>query len=284
MTPEEKFELLDKYLTDRLGDDERKAFEQTVKSDPDLQAELAFQREVVEGIRYARKAELKAMLNQVPVPPVHTFYNTVAAKVIASLIFVGTVGLAVYFATSDRQPEPVVQENEMPVNQTEEPQPDEPGVSSPEPVETEERTDSAQPLLRESKSSRSTQPTNEIPGRVEVFTPNDEELKEQMQREREHLANIEKGFVTSSTEVELNSSLKGFRFHYAFKNNKLVLYGNFEDQLYEILEFISDKGKTIVLFYKGKYYLLDTAQTEPYPLVVIRNKELLNQLKKYRSR
>jgi hypothetical protein len=63
-----------------------------------------------------------------------------------------------------------------------------------------------------------------------------------------------------------------------------VLYGSFEKNLYEILEFISEDDKTVVLYYKTNYYLLDVAKSVPTVLTPIRNRELLRKLKEHRGK
>jgi hypothetical protein len=68
-----------------------------------------------------------------------------------------------------------------------------------------------------------------------------------------------------------------------FKENKLLLFGMFEKNLYEILEFIGDDNRTVVLYYKSTYYLLDINKSEPTLLAPIKNKALLRKLKEYRG-
>ena len=59
------FELIDDYLTNRLTESERVAFEQQVASDPSLKADVELQKNILQGIKNARAAELKAMLNNI---------------------------------------------------------------------------------------------------------------------------------------------------------------------------------------------------------------------------
>ena len=60
------FELIDEYLTNRLTESEKVAFEQQVASDPSLKADVELQINILEGIKSLRASELIAMLNNVP--------------------------------------------------------------------------------------------------------------------------------------------------------------------------------------------------------------------------
>ncbi|MCS6974412.1 MAG: hypothetical protein NZM13_08000 [Cyclobacteriaceae bacterium] len=285
MTPEQKFELLDQYLSGKLSTEEIAAFEEQLKTDVELQKELKFQKEVIEGIRQARIAELKAMLNNVPVPPASSFTSGVAAKIIGSVVVVGSISTALYFYFSsdnnNELPTPVEQVTPQEKDSgqiSDNIQPAQPAETPPVTTIPENKPEETKKKVTPSKSEPLTQP------QLQVFTPVDEEIREQIEKEHRHLEIVEKGFVTSSIEVVTNNDDKKYSFHYAFQNRKLVLYGNFEDNLYEILEFISGNERTVVLYYKSYYYLLDTDKEEPTPLVPIRDKALLTKLKQFRKK
>ncbi|MDH5602959.1 MAG: hypothetical protein OEY51_03445, partial [Cyclobacteriaceae bacterium] len=55
------------YLENTLSQSERMKVEGEIKKDPNLKTELDFQSEIIQGIQQARKNELKALLNNVPV-------------------------------------------------------------------------------------------------------------------------------------------------------------------------------------------------------------------------
>lgn len=284
MAPEQKFELIEKYLRGELSAEESAVFEQQLKSDPELRKEFNFQKEVIEGIRKARIAQLKAMLNNVPVPPANPLSTGVVAKIIGAVVIVGSISTALYFYFKSDPTEQSFIPSEEPALQEEEPALEpahKPADSAESPTdkpadETDKQNEST--ARRPKSESISANP------QLQVFTPADEELKEQIEKEHRQLKNIESGFVTSSIEVETNNESRKHNFHYAFHNNKLVLYGNFEDNLYEILEFLSGNDRTVVLYYKNNYYLLDTDKEDPTPLVAIRDKALLDKLKKFRKK
>jgi hypothetical protein len=118
---------------------------------------------------------------------------------------------------------------------------------------------------------------------LDLFTPEDEPTDDPvLQHEREQLAILEEAFVTSSIEVETEANNRKYNFHYLFRNGKLILYGSFEENLYEILEFIAKEKRTVFLYYKSNYYLLDVKKDTPTELVAIRDPKLIQKLKEHR--
>ncbi|MFM7851194.1 MAG: hypothetical protein ACKO96_04570 [Flammeovirgaceae bacterium] len=97
------FELIDDYLTNRLGETEKLAFENELQSNPDLRKEVAFQKLVIEGVKKARATELKSMLNNVPIGKIVSLEWVYALKIAASLVGAGLLaaGLSYYFHVQD---------------------------------------------------------------------------------------------------------------------------------------------------------------------------------------
>jgi hypothetical protein len=280
MASENEIKLLDDYLANRLSGQEKTAFEQQLQGNPELQQELKFQQELIEGIRKARIAELKAMLNNVPVPPVNVGTTSVAVKVISTLAVVGVVSTAVYFYFN----EPQTKQTPTPAETTEQ------NVTANSPKEPVISEESNTPSGLDGKNT-SKVPDNTIKKetapvaqpKLEVYNPETEADHLQTDKEHAQLDIISRAFVTSSIEVEIEKSIRKYNFHYMFKDNKLVLFGSFEDHLYEILEFIAGNQRTVVLYYNSLYYLLDTDKSAPTQLVPIKDKALLSKLQQYRG-
>ena len=89
--------------------------------------------------------------------------------------------------------------------------------------------------------------------------------------------------LPSKLEVTTEPKDKKHAFHYQFSQGKLILFGPFDENLYEILE-IHGEGHAVFLFYKENYYLLDEKETRITPLAYIRDAQLLKKLKEYRGR
>lgn len=279
---EQQLEVMDDYLSNRLNADDKAAFEQQVQADPQLAQELDLQKNLVEGIRQARTIELKSMLNNVPISPINGG-NSVLVKVGTWAVVAGLVVTGIYFySTRDEEtlsdvPTTIsAQKTEVKPEVSEVPETEseatlEKEESTPVTKTTEEKINKTKPQFEKTK------PAPAKP--LDVYEPSDQETDEKTQQyEREQMENIKKAFVTSSIEVETDTMNKKYGFHYVFQNSKLILYGAFEKNLYEILEFIGDEKRTVVLFYKSNYYLLDINKTQPTKLTPIRDKKLLKTL------
>lgn len=282
MASENEIKLVDDYLANRLSGQEKAAFEQQLQGNPELQQEVKFQQELIQGIRQARVAELKAILNNVPVPPVNVGPASVAVKVISSLAVVGVVSTALYFYFDQEQTEqatPAEEQTEqsVPTKTPEVPVTSEEGVTSSESGKPVGSPGEEKPVQKE------TAPV--VQPKLEVYNPEAEAEANQLQAQKEQaqLEIISRAFVTSSIEVKTEKSTRKYGFHYMFKDNKLVLFGSFEDNLYEILEFIAGNQRAVVLYYNNLYYLLDLDKTAPTQLVPIKDKALLTKLKQYRG-
>ena len=108
MASERDFELLDDFLSNRLNESDRTAFEHKIESDPELKQELKVQRDLMNGIRKARVAELKSMLNNVPVPPISN-PTSLLIKAGSWTVITGLVITGVYFYFSPgKTSDPVV--------------------------------------------------------------------------------------------------------------------------------------------------------------------------------
>jgi hypothetical protein len=285
---EQQFEMMDDYLSNRLSADDKSAFEQQVQADPQLAQELDIQKNLVEGIRQARAVELKSMLNNVPVSPINGG-SSMLMKVGTWAVVAGLVVTGIYFYSTNNE-EAGAGEPKIISEQTPEVKPEVaevPETESEPATEKKEEPSTTSKKAEEKVKKSDPQPekTEPAPAKpLDVYEPSEEVDEKTKQYEREQMENIKKAFVTSSIEVETDTMSKKYNFHYVFKNNKLILYGAFEKNLYEILEFIGDEKRTVALFYKSNYYLLDIEKTQPVKLTPIRDQKLLKMLQAHRSK
>lgn len=276
---------MDDYLSNRLSAEDKAAFEQQVQADPQLAQELDLQKNLVDGIRQARAVELKSMLNNVPVSPINGG-SSMLMKVGTWAVVAGLVVTGIYFYSTQGE-ESVTGEPKMLSVQKPEVKPavSEVPETETEPV-TEKKEEPASKVEEKVKKADPQPEPSPAPAKpLDVYVPAEEATDEKTkQYEREQIENIKKSFVTSSIEVETDTMSKKYSFHYIFKNGKLILYGAFEKNLYEILEFIGDDKRTVVLFYKSNYYLLDIDKTQPTKLTPIHDQKLLKMLKAQRGK
>jgi len=282
---EQQFEMMDDYLSNRLNAEDKAAFEQQVQADPQLAQELDLQKNLVDGIRQARAVELKSMLNNVPVSPINGG-SSMLVKVGTWAVVAGLVVTGIYFYSTQGEESVTGEPKTLSVQKPElKPEVAEVPETETEPA-TEKKEEPASKVEEKVKKADPQPEPSPAPAKpLDVYVPAEEATDEKTkQYEREQIENIKKSFVTSSIEVETDTMSKKYSFHYIFKNGKLILYGAFEKNLYEILEFIGDEKPTVVLFYKSNYYLLDIEKTQPTKLTPIRDQKLLKMLKAQRGK
>ncbi|HEX8039046.1 MAG TPA: hypothetical protein VF490_07830, partial [Chryseosolibacter sp.] len=136
MADERDLELLDDYLSNRMGGAERSDFEGRLQADPDLQNEYALQRNLVQGIRDARVSELKSMLNKVPVP------SGGHGSALSSKAMLGAVAIIIAAATYwflMRSEKPALKPNAVAEREVTGQQPVEPSTIPEEKASTDEK-------------------------------------------------------------------------------------------------------------------------------------------------
>jgi hypothetical protein len=291
MALERDFELLDDYLANRLGQEERSAFEEKLKADSELRNELDLQQQFIEGIKKARVAELKSLMNNIPVPAASPSVGAAAGKVAAGVVLIGLIGTGLYFYLDT---EPVTNTSKEVAHDSIGPDADhKPHVkhrgdtSEEAPVVPDSPAASAQKPADSPKAVRKqnggTKPSAKEPA-IDVFDPSSESTENTATEPAKEVT--PKVSYEPSVTVEIDSENKKYNFHYQFKDGHLVLYGPFvknDKNLYEIMEFFNDKKRTLFLFYSEQYYLLKEDNNKLKPLTAIEDPALIKRLKEYRN-
>ncbi|GIL21641.1 MAG: hypothetical protein BroJett042_01540 [Bacteroidota bacterium] len=277
------FDLIDDYLTNRLSEAQKESFEQQLAADPSLKADVEFQRQIIESVKRARAAELKSMLNNIPISPVSKFTSLkVAAGIVGGALLIGSV-----YLFSSKEPEQPVTEPIDSVVMTES------EIVSADINESEEvREEATTTHTQQKETSNKAETTIKAPAvkkevakpALEVIDPS-AELVGSTSSPVNHGATIPTAPVTEvkSLEVAIDGSNKKYKFHYQFAAGKVVLYGSFDDSLYEIIELNGGKH-AVYLYYQKKYYNLDDQATDITPLQVVTDKSILNKLENYRKK
>ncbi|MCU0419417.1 MAG: hypothetical protein MUC38_07135 [Cyclobacteriaceae bacterium] len=282
----ENIEKIDDYLTGKLSAADQADFEQRLAQDPALTREVTTQRTLIEGVRAARRAELKARLNNVSVPSV-SGSSSYALKWAAGVVATGTVITGLYFAVvRDSQTTPVTETLTESVQTTPQIQPEatQPTGATADPEQTQVTDEVVAKAPQTSKAQPQEKPGAETKAAekptLNVLDPSDEVGSETTQTDA---ATLNAPAVRAAQmEVETDSSLKKYNFHYQFASGKLILYGSFDKSLYEILEVNGD-SHALFLFHKNNYYLLDERQIKITELKAITDPTLLRLLKAYRQ-
>jgi hypothetical protein len=292
MVTERDFELLDDYLGNRMDAAERTSFEQKLQADPDLQTEYNLQQNLVSGLKKARISELKSMLQNVPVPSPTKGGTSIGAKFAVSALVAAAITTGLYLYLTRPEPQTEAFNKSEPKAETNIPDkdeekkkvdPDKTLTTEPSEPESEKQTtkeERAAEIARKEnpKQSPARQPV------IDVFDPSKE--GEETVAAGDESAKASRPVEESRIPAEVVKS-KIYSFHYQFKDEKLFLYGPFEDGLYEIMEFFNDAAgeeRTVFLFYKDKYYLLEQSDAKIKPLKAITDAALINKLTEYRGK
>ncbi|HEY5824106.1 MAG TPA: hypothetical protein VIT44_07070 [Cyclobacteriaceae bacterium] len=267
-------------MTNRLNEQEKEAFEKQLESDPALKADVSLQQQILHGVKNARVAELKSMLNKVPVNTGYTV-EFVVARLAAGLVGAGVIGAVIYFSL---KPEQVPNLSDAAADLSKksgqvEPKKEEPvqTVTEPEekttaPAEAEEKEI---PELQKNSPSELKQP------KIEAIDPSEEMAENE---NAPAVSESHKGAISvSHIAVETDTANKNYDFHYQFASGKLFLYGPFDKSVYEILE-INTGNHAMFLFLKDNYYLLDEKQLKITRLEPIKDPTLIRKLREYRSK
>lgn len=290
MALERDLEMLDDYLANRLSDADRSVIEGKIAADTEMKRELSIQQQVIEGLRRARIAELKQLLNNTPIPG-PTGGQALLAKLGTAMVAAGIIGTGLYFFLKDDTAS-VAPESATPAQQepaaTDSQAASEPAIDSQAATPQPELKTPAPATEKKNKTKADTSArTGREPQKPAAFDPTAEETTATATPSGD--APIVSGTVrnahTSSIAIE-NAVDKRYNFHYQFKEGKLLLYGPFSERTtYEILEFFADnKNNTVILFYNNGYYLLHEDADKVTPLKPITDPVLLGKLKEYRNK
>ncbi|MCX8490342.1 MAG: hypothetical protein ORN54_04670 [Cyclobacteriaceae bacterium] len=282
------FELIDDYLTNRLSGESKIDFEKQIELDPSLKADLQLQKVILESVKKARAAELKAMLQNVPIGGSAGITQFSVMKMAAGVIGAGLLiaGLSYYFKNSSENGSNMSTSLEDSIKKvsTDDFEPlEEPLAITPE----EEKKDAQQTPLETKLRIKSTE--NPIKTAIPAINPKMDLVdptKDMIEGDSRPVINQQtaKSPVSiSQIKVDVLSENKKYSFHYQFSEGKFLLYGDFDKPLYEILE-INDDATRVFMFYKEQYYLLDEKQTKATPLQPITDLELISKLREYRGR
>jgi len=280
-------EKISAYLENELSSAERVSFEKELANNSELKHEFDLQKSIIEGIKYARKQELKTMLNNVPVGGAGVSGTLTFGKIASAIAILGVISYGVYhFTTTD--------ENLMPAKKY-----DEEVIIQPS-VEPETK-ESIQENIAENTTDKNiveqTQPTPDEPIVVDnkdEVTIDDKEPEinkpsaapmfetgntDSLEAPTDNIVgNIEGN--ASSVDVEIDNSKKKYSFHYQFKGTKLHLYGDFDKDLYEILEFKTRSEKSLFLYYKENFYPLNKEKSRITELKPVKEDTLIEKLNK----
>ena len=280
MANERDLELLDDYIANRMSENDRSAFEQKLNADPNLHQEYVLQKRLIQGIKDARVAQLKSMLNQVPVPSQGPG-TAIASKVVIATVVTLMIGAASYWFIKNDQTE--VADQSAP--RTGQQLPKENSVTTP--AETEVKAEEKQPATRKQqvqetdKNQTSAGTEHSKPSLAKKPDPLAAPAAKNGGQNREAVSG-DASATKSPVSIDTQSGNDTYTFHYQYRDGKVTLYGPFESKEYQVIEMPLQGKTTAFLFYGNQYYSLDKGSNEVKPLTPVGDASLTRQLEEYR--
>jgi hypothetical protein len=285
---------IEAYLTGKLNAADKLALEEGMTKDPLLKNEVDLQNDIIESLKNSRKIQLKNRLNNIDVTTTSTGVSS-AVKIAASFITIGIIGAGVYYMTvvssKDKQKEnvTVVMNEDLQVPELKDENISNTPVTALE-KEVVNNTANKQnqnnsvsnTTSKENKSSNNSQNVvaqANVPNGVIADTESDR-INRDVTIEVPN-GNIGETSVGKAENVDVNISDKNKKdFSYQYYSNKLFLYGDFNDQPYNLFEVNSSKSKQLYLYYDGKYYELKSNQNKVTRLKEVKDASVLKHLNK----
>lgn len=269
---------IERYLSGQMSPDEISKFESLAEVNPELQQQLQFQSEIIDGIGNFRKAELKARLEGLdPTPAWWTIAQlTPIGQFIGGGILVTMLGVGGFWL-ADQGGEAVSNPIEV-TAPTEEvfvwdfPEIESPSIEDLESIALEESdpiVDEKEVVIEEAEIF---DPVVSVPNAGDVeserdFEPEDLPTPEELNEEKP---------VESAIDVEIIDS-KAAKIKYRYYAGKLYLYGKFQDEPYQILEINSASGRRVYLFHKEIFYSI-VPSDKPLALDQVTDRQLIREL------
>ncbi len=286
------FRLIEAYFDGTIKPTDKTMLEHKVQKDPLLKAEFDLQKSIVEGLEQTRKFQLKQRLNAIDVSvPAPGLISSTTVKWIGSSLVVASLLTALYFwpfsstsiiplnlTSNDAVNWGANEEAIMPKNKlaTSQNMPATALFVKPTVVpdkdlaSTSNITNKALPSVSDLKAEVKPQ---------SLVSFEDEKL---FKAENEKLNSLNARSITApaiaETEIALLAPIAEQKYHYKYFNNKLFLYGNFDEQPYEIVELNNKGNRQLFLSYKEYIYIIEENVTEIDQLSTLKDKMLIKEL------
>ncbi|NJN28457.1 MAG: hypothetical protein HC819_22035 [Cyclobacteriaceae bacterium] len=181
-------EFVSQYLDNTLSEIDRLDFENKLLKDADLREEYSLQKEIINGIKEARRLELKSRLSNITIST--PLYQTVAFKALTAVTLTAGLGVGIYLMLNDNDKvgisqvdlsqynaEIIQQEEVMP----EVPKSIEPIIEKNTEIESQTPKDSAEEAVVAKRNVKTPEPVLAEPNVIQpdVVAPADEEYFEQ---------------------------------------------------------------------------------------------------------
>ena len=302
-------EIIDSFVRGELKGSELNSFNNAVAANPQLQEQVAFQKEIVGSINQFRHQQLKNRLNAIAVKPVgvsllNSNYAKIAATITALAILLG--GYVLYdnlftktnpIVSNTPSSETTTRTNALQSDNS--PSNEEVSTTTIE-VQKKSKSNTAKSTQVNTKAtSVNTVASKTVNSSIKTSDSNKESVintdYSDPQMESDNMIDgINDNFEMPSMNTDgIKSSIsapqikvniiKENNLGYQFFNNQLFLHGNFSNSTYELLELNNKPSKQLFLYFENNYYELIQGKTKTTPLSPIKDSTVLLQLNQLRA-
>lgn len=289
------FRLIEAYFDGSIKPEQKLMLESKIETDPLLKAEFNLQQNIINGIGDIRKQQLKARLSSLDVSGSGSMLFGSRVKWLAGTLTVVTIfSSLLYWYMSDSA------KNQLQLNSEDVLLMEKEAFTLQAPNATansnenfdvvvskvnktvkEDFTASKPDLtLRSIKKAESEKSAKAKPQALVSFKDNDDF---QPYKDKEFSKSIERDInrnVSSETDIEFFNSVRpDDTYHYRYFNNKLYLYGEFENEPYEIIELHNKGKKQLFLSYQNEIYSINNNITDITPLQKVEDEMLIMELR-----
>lgn len=268
------------YLDGELAADDLHSFEAEMQTNEQLNRLVSEQKEILEGIKAYRKQEIIARLDSLPIPP-QGVTTGMLVKIISATLIIGAVGFGIYQFLPESAP------NTPDIEQVETSAPDTEKIPDSEPQEETKSENTAtneivEDVVKEETETQTAQDDNTPEIVVPTVTEPDMGLESEGEEDLEiPTSSIGVAEVSETSTMAVDIVEDGqYNFHYQVVDEKLILYGNFNDEPYQIIEINVKQERQWYLYFKESYYAIEKQNADITPLERLTNTSLIEALNK----
>ena len=298
-------EAIAQYLTRRMSEVERSAFEQKISESPQLAQKIEFEKQIAQGIKNYKKGILKSRLDQLELGPSIVETTSITIKTILAGITVIVIGGLSYFMLTPG--EILVIENQETIIGTD-------GMAEDKNAKISLEIDTTYAMLSDKKEDERTSPITKdienttvklstkqskkesksdkviLQAEVEVVLPDMDGTEISFDETFDSLQDFSDNLmknqaqVSSVPELEVEIEMKKTKkLKYIYVGEKLILIGDFSASPYQIIEDNTIAEKELYLYFEQEYYVLSVT-SEKKALIPVRDIRLLDYLVDLRNK
>jgi hypothetical protein len=298
-------EAIAQYLTRRMSEVERSAFEQKISESPQLAQKIEFEKQIAQGIKNYKKGILKSRLDQLELGPSIVETTSITTKTILAGITVIVIGGLSYFMLTPG--EILVIENQETIIGTD-------GMAEDKNAKISLEIDTTYAMLSDKKEDERTSPITKdiknttvkvstkqskkesksdkviLQAEVEVVLPDMDGTEISFDETFDSLQDFSDDLmknqaqVSSVPELEVEIEMKKTKkLKYIYVGEKLILIGDFSASPYQIIEDNTIAEKKLYLYFEQEYYVLSVT-SEKKALIPVRDIRLLDYLVDLRNK